>query len=183
MEIGKKAPQFSLKDKDGIAHSLSEMTTPNICLFFYPKDNTPGCTLEAKEFTAHLSKFKKHGCVVVGISGGDEKSKRKFCENNALDVILLSDPDFKISKAYKTFGEKKFMGRTYNGIFRKTFVIGADRTVIKVFEDVKPEGHAAEVLEFLATATQKPSSKKTPTKAAAKKPGRSAPKKSPKKRP
>ena len=68
MDIGKKAPHFSLKDKDGIAHSLSEMTTPNICLFFYPKDNTPGCTLEAKEFTAHLSKFKKHGCVVVGIS-------------------------------------------------------------------------------------------------------------------
>ncbi|MFM1848635.1 MAG: hypothetical protein RL417_2109 [Pseudomonadota bacterium] len=152
MDIGKTAPNFSLKDKDGVVHTLSELPDSHICLFFYPKDNTPGCTLEAKEFTAELTKFKKQGCLVIGISGGDEKSKQKFCRSNALDVLLLSDPDFKTAKAYKTFGEKKFMGRVYNGIFRKTFILGPDRKIVKVFEEVKPEGHAAEVLKFLGSA-------------------------------
>lgn len=175
---GKKAPNFTLKDKDGVAHSLSDITAKHICLFFYPKDNTPGCTIEAKEFTAQHTQFKKTDCAVIGISGGDEKSKAKFCEKNDLDVLLLSDSDFKTSKAYKSYGEKQFMGRTYNGIFRKTFILGADRTVVKVFDEVKPEGHASEVLEFLAgkksaqsaARAKKPAAKKAaPKKSAAKK--------------
>lgn len=159
MLLGKKAPQFSLKDKDGCVHSLSEVEATHVCLFFYPKDNTPGCTLEAKEFTAFRKKFAQKGCALIGISGGDEKSKAKFCEKNALDVTLLSDPDYQVAKAYKTFGEKQFMGRTYNGIFRKTFLLGPDRKIVKVFEEVKPEGHAAEVLAFLEGTSPRESSK------------------------
>lgn len=176
MNVGKKAPHFSLKDKNGVTHSLSDIAAKQVCLFFYPKDNTPGCTLEAKEFTSHLAQFKKQGCAVIGISGGDEKSKQKFCDNNALDVLLLSDTDFKTSKAYKTYGEKKFMGRTYNGIFRKTFILGPDRTVVKIFDEVKPEGHAAEVLEFLGTGESAPKKAIAPKKQAAR-PKKAAPKK------
>lgn len=170
MLLGKKAPEFSLKDKDGVVHTLSDIEAAHICVFFYPKDNTPGCTLEAKEFTARLKKFSQKGCALIGISGGDEKSKAKFCKSNALDVTLLSDPDYRVAKAYKTYGEKKFMGRTYNGIFRKTFVLGPDRKIVKVFEEVKPEGHAEEVLAFLEggaprTITKSVSKKKVIAKA------------------
>lgn len=160
MKTGTKAPDFKLKDKDGIEHRLSTIEAPHICLFFYPKDNTPGCTIEAQEFSAHSAKFSKNGCAVIGISGGDEKSKAAFCKKNKLSVLLLSDPKFETAKAYDTFGEKKFMGRTYNGIFRKTFVLRNDRTVLKVFDEVKPAGHAEEVLAFLATVGgEKPKSK------------------------
>lgn len=178
MPIGKKAPEFKLKDKDGVMHTLGDIDTPHVCIFFYPKDNTPGCTLEAKEFTACLRKFSQKGCTLVGISGGDEKSKAKFCQSNSLEVTLLSDPDYRVSKAYKTYGEKKFMGRSYHGIFRKTFLLGPDRTIVKVFEEVKPEGHAAEVLAFLddrarSTVTTAASKKSSRTKA--QKPTRTSP--------
>jgi peroxiredoxin Q/BCP len=155
MQAGKKAPDFKLKDKDGIEHKLSTLKAKSICLFFYPKDNTPGCTIEAKEFSSHGTAFKKQDCLVIGISGGDEKSKAKFCDKNDLAVLLLSDPTFETAKAYDTFGEKKFMGRTYNGIFRRTFILGSDRTVLKVFDDVKPAGHAQEVLAFVSTVDPK----------------------------
>ena len=155
MQTGKKAPDFKLKDKDGVEHKLSALKAKSVCLFFYPKDNTPGCTIEAKEFSSHGSAFKKQDCLVIGISGGDEKSKAKFCEKNDLAVLLLSDPTFETAKAYDTFGEKKFMGRTYNGIFRRTFVLGNDRTVLKIFDEVKPAGHAEEVLKFVSTVGAK----------------------------
>jgi len=159
MLLGKKAPEFALKDKDGVVHTLRDIEAAHVCVFFYPKDNTPGCTLEAKEFTSHLKKFSQKGCALIGISGGDEKSKAKFCKSNALEVTLLSDPDYRVAKAYKTYGEKKFMGRTYNGIFRKTFVLGPDRKIVKVFEEVKPEGHAEEVLAFLEGGAPRAKSK------------------------
>lgn len=146
---GKKAPDFSLKDKDGNMVSLKGITTDYVVVYFYPKDNTPGCTLEAIDFTARKKKFLDAGATVVGISGGDEKSKTKFCEKNKLSIILLSDPDFAVAEAYGAYGQKKFMGRTFLGVKRSTYVLDKQRKVIKVFENVSAKDHAAEVLEFI----------------------------------
>jgi peroxiredoxin Q/BCP len=145
------APQFSLSDKDGLMHSLLPTRSPWTVVFFYPKDDTPGCTIEAQEFSAQLAEFVRHNVRVFGISGGDNKSKAKFCAKQQLSVPLLSDTDFAVANAYGAFGTKKFMGRSYQGIFRKTFVIDARGAVAAVFEDVKPAGHAKEVLEAIAS--------------------------------
>lgn len=146
---GTKAPVFSLKDKDGVKHSLKDMDPGFTVLYFYPKDNTPGCTLEAREFSKDKDKYKILGAEVIGISGGDEKSKTRFCEKNSIDITLLSDTDFKVSEKYGVYGEKKFMGRTYMGITRTTFVLDKDKKIIKVFEKVKPLGHSKDVLKFI----------------------------------
>ena len=149
LKDGKKAPDFGLKDMHGDVFDLEGLTSNYVVVYFYPKDNTPGCTIEANEFSSVLDDFKKLGVSVVGISGGDEKSKKKFCEKNELRVTLLSDPDFKVCKNYKAYGEKKFMGRTYDGIFRITYVLDKDKKIVKVFDKVKAAGHAKEVLEFI----------------------------------
>ena len=149
LQAGKKAINFILKDKDGKEHFLSDMKTKYTVLYFYPKDDTPGCTLEAIEFTSKLPELKKLGASVVGISGGDEKTKKKFCEKHDLGVLLLSDTHFETSKKYGVYGEKHFMGRKYDGIFRTTFILDKDHKIVHVFESVKPEGHAMEVLSFL----------------------------------
>lgn len=146
-----KAPTFNLKDKDGVAHTLSSFKSNFVVIYFYPKDNTPGCTLEAQDFSRLLPQFKKAKAEVVGISGGDEKSKTKFCEKHKLNVLLLSDPEFSVSKAYNAYGQKKFMGRNFQGIFRSTFVLNKKREIIKVFEQVKAAGHAEEVLKFVCS--------------------------------
>jgi peroxiredoxin Q/BCP len=147
-----KAPTFALKDKEGVTHKLSSFKSEFVVIYFYPKDNTPGCTLEAQDFSRLLPQFKKAKTEVVGISGGDEKSKTKFCEKHKLNVLLLSDPDFSVSKAYNAYGQKKFMGRSFQGIFRSTFVLNKKREIIKVFEQVKAAGHAEEVLKFIKSA-------------------------------
>ncbi|MBN8549199.1 MAG: peroxiredoxin [Deltaproteobacteria bacterium] len=146
---GAKAPAFELCDKDGTKHALKSMKEKYVVLYFYPKDDTPGCTLEAKEFTADLKKYSKLKAAVIGVSGGDEKTKTKFCKKHDLDVLLLSDPDFEVAKAYESYGQKTFMGRKYMGILRNTFVLDAKRKILKVFSAVKPEGHSAEVLAYL----------------------------------
>ncbi len=149
LKEGSKAPDFSLKDKDGNVFKLYDRNSEYNVVYFYPKDNTPGCTIEANEFSSVLDDFGKLGVGVIGISGGDEKSKKKFCERHELRVTLLSDPDFKVCKNYKAYGEKKFMGRTYNGIFRVTYVLDKDKKIVKVYDKVKAAGHAKEVLEFI----------------------------------
>ena len=146
---GKKAPSFKLKDKDSEIFSLSEFGPDYTVLFFYPKDNTPGCTVESISFSKNAAKFKKLGASVVGISGGDEKTKTKFVEKQNLKIPMLSDTDFSIAKKYKAYGEKSFMGRKYMGIFRYTFVVDKNQKVIKVFEKVKPPTHVQEVLDYL----------------------------------
>ena len=146
---GRKAPKFSLLDKDGKAHSLSEFQEEYVVVFFYPKDNTPGCTIETKGFDALGPEFSRAGIRVVGISGGNEKSKGKFCDKYGFQVLLLSDTDFEVSKAYGVYGEKKFMGRTFSGIHRVTFVIDSGRKVLKVFGKVKPGKHPHEVLDYI----------------------------------
>lgn len=150
LKTGQKAPDFSLTDKDGQTHTLKSIDAETIVLYFYPKDDTPGCTVEAQNFEKEFSKFKKIGAAVVGISGGSDRTKGKFCEKYELDkLLLLSDPEFDVAKEYDSFGEKKFMGRTYNGIFRNTFVIDQSRKISQIFESVDPKSHTDEVLEYL----------------------------------
>lgn len=149
MKIGDNAPEFSLKDKDGKNHSLKNIKSARIVIYFYPRDNTPGCTIEANEFNKDLNKFKKLNTTILGISGGDEKSKTKFCNTHDLKFTLLSDTDYKISDKYGVYGEKSFMGRKFMGISRVTFVLDKNKKIIKIYDKVKPLTHSNEVLEFI----------------------------------
>lgn len=146
LEVGKKAPAFSLPDKDGVKHALKDIETKYTLVYFYPKDNTSGCTVEGIEFTKFKDKLKKEGLTIIGISGGDEKSKTKFCEKNNLTITLLSDTDFSVSTKFGVYGEKKFMGKTYMGINRVSFLLDKDKKIIKVYNKVKPAEHATEIL-------------------------------------
>lgn len=143
------APDFSLKDKNDKLHSLSKINSKYKVIYFYPKDSTPGCTIESKELSDALPEFQKLNTQVIGISGGDNKSKEKFCTKYDLKLLLLSDTDFSVSKLYKVYGEKSFMGRKYLGINRTTFVTDKNNKILKIFEKVSPLGHAKEVLNFV----------------------------------
>ena len=146
---GAKAPTFKLQDKDGSTHGVGATKSEFTVLYFYPKDDTPGCTLEAQDFSKNLGDFKARKAEVIGVSGGDRKTKQKFCQKYGLKVPLVSDADFSVSRAYGAYGEKKFMGRAYKGIFRKTFIVDRKGTIARIFDTVKPEGHAREVLKAL----------------------------------
>lgn len=148
LSLHSSAPNFSLKDKEGKIHELKKIRAHYIVLYFYPKDNTAGCTIEAVEFTRNLDELEKLGAIVIGISGGDEKSKTTFCINHNLKVLLLSDPDFAVCKKYEVYGEKKFLGKIFNGIKRITFIIHKGK-IIKVFDKVYPKEHVQEVMLFL----------------------------------
>ena len=154
MKEGDIAPDFSLTDKDGSHYSLASFAQPYLVIFFYPKDNTPGCTIEAKAFSDALDRFASLGAAVIGISGGTDKTKASFCKKQELCVTLLSDPDFSTAKSYGVFGPKTFMGRSYEGISRHTFILGAAdsdgrRSVLKYFTEVSPAKHIPEVEEAL----------------------------------
>ncbi len=146
LKEGSKAPAFSLLDQNGEKLSLKDFKEDYVVLFFYPKDNTPGCTIEAKGFTSYLKKFASVNAMVIGISGGDQKTKTKFCEKAGLEGVYLSDSDGAVGTKYDTYGEKTFMGKKFQGFHRKTFILGPDRKILKIYEKVKPEGHAEEVL-------------------------------------
>jgi peroxiredoxin Q/BCP len=146
---GDTAPTFTLTDKDGASHNIGGKRSEYTVLYFYPKDDTPGCTIEAKEFSAYLKAFQARNARVFGISGGTDASKAKFCTKHGLSVPLLSDESFAVAQSYGAYGDKKFMGRSFKGIFRKTFVIDGVGKVVRVFDSVKPEGHAEEVLVAL----------------------------------
>jgi peroxiredoxin Q/BCP len=162
LRVGAKAPKFELTDKDGAAVASAWAKNDFTVLYFYPKDSTPGCTLEAKEFSDSLAAFRARKASVIGVSGGDDRSKLKFCEKYALKVCLVSDSDFGVSQAYGVYGQKKFMGRTFNGIHRKTFVVDSRGVIAHVFSTVKPEGHADEVLRVIDQLRQ-PRAKKVVT--------------------
>ena len=149
LKEGEQAPDFSLRDKDSNIHSLSEINSDYVLIYFYPKDSTPGCTIEAQEFSKDIEEFNKLNTTIIGISGGDEKSKTKFCEKHDLKILLLSDTDFSVSNNYGVYGEKSFMGRKYMGISRWTFVLNKDHKIIKIYDKVKPAEHSQEVLEFI----------------------------------
>ncbi len=142
-----KAPDFSLRDKDEKVHKLNLIKSKYTLVYFYPKDNTPGCTIEAHQFNQYLREFKKQEVQIIGISGGDEKSKTQFCEKNRLDLLLLSDPSFSVSKKYKVYGDKSFMGKRFMGISRISYLLDVNKKVLKVYEKVNPFRHATDVLE------------------------------------
>lgn len=149
LKEGKKAPAFTLPDKDDVKHKLNEIDSKYTVLFFYPKDSTPGCTIEANEFTSDIKKFEKLDTKIIGISGGDSRTKSKFCEKHNLKTLLLSDTDFKISDKYGVYGEKQFMGKKFMGINRVTYVLDANKKVVKVYNKVKAKGHSKEVLDYI----------------------------------
>lgn len=152
VSIGKKAPAFSLLNEAGERASLAGIKAEYTVLYFYPKDDTPGCTVESKGFSAMAAAFRKAGAQVFGISAGDVKSKARFCHKHGLKVSLLADADFAVSKRYGAYGKKSFMGRSYHGILRKTFVLDKNKKLIKIYDSVKPDSHAEEVLSFLSRA-------------------------------
>lgn len=148
LKEGQKAPNFSLKDKEGNIIRLQDFKSKYLVVYFYPKDNTPGCTIEARDLTYYIDDFKKLNTEIIGISGGDEESKKKFCNRYNLKITLLSDPDFQTSKKYGVYKEKSFLGKKFMGIVRTTFVLDKGK-IIKIFENVRANGHAQEVLNFI----------------------------------
>ena len=147
---GAKAPEFTLPSSEGKEISLKDYKGKNrIVLYFYPKDDTPGCTVEACEFRDNIKKMQKSDAVVLGVSPDDLKSHDKFIEKFKLPFVLLSDADKKICEAYGVWVKKSMYGREYMGVARTTFIIGKDGKIEKIYEKVKPEGHAVEVLDFL----------------------------------
>jgi peroxiredoxin Q/BCP len=150
IEEGKKAPAFALKNQSGQTVKLADYAGKNVVLYFYPKDDTPGCTTEACNFRDEHSKLKKAGAVVLGVSPDDEKRHAKFSTKYSLPFDLLADVEHAVAEKYGAWGEKSLYGRKYLGIIRSTFLIGPDGKVKKVWPKVKVNGHADEVLAALA---------------------------------
>ncbi|HXM35944.1 MAG TPA: thioredoxin-dependent thiol peroxidase [Pyrinomonadaceae bacterium] len=146
LKEGSSAPAFNTKDAAGRTVQLKDFRGQKVVLYFYPKDDTPGCTKEACSFRDAFAEFKKRGINVLGVSINNEAAHKKFAKKYDLPFTLLTDTDHSISDAYESYGEKKFMGRTYMGIKRNTFLIDEKGKIKRIFEKVKPEEHAAEVL-------------------------------------
>ena len=149
LEIGMKAPEFSLLDKDGNTVSLSDFFGKKIVLYFYPKDNTPGCTRQACAFAGAYEGFKSRDVVVIGISKDSTASHLKFAQKYDLPFILLSDPDLQAIQAYGVWQEKKLYGKVSMGVVRTTFIIDEQGNVEKIMPKVKPDTNASEILEYL----------------------------------
>jgi thioredoxin-dependent peroxiredoxin len=146
---GDRAPGFTANTSGGGRLSLSDYRGKNVVLYFYPRDNTPGCTKEACAFRDEFAAFKKRGAVVLGVSTDSAKSHDKFVEKFKLPFTLVSDEDKKIVQAYGAWGQKSFLGRKYQGTHRVTFLIGPDGRIKRIWPAVKPEAHAKEVLAAL----------------------------------
>ena len=146
---GDAAPSFSLADESGKTVTLSQFKGKKVVVYFYPKDDTPGCTTEACGFRDNYDAILAKGAVVIGISADSEASHGKFKSKFDLPFFLLSDPEKTAIQAFGAWGEKKMYGKAYDGILRSTFVIGADGRILKVFPNVKPADHAHEVLAVL----------------------------------
>ena len=149
LKEGDKAPDFKAAKTDGRSVSLSEYKGKNVVLYFYPRDDTPGCTKEACAFRDEFSAFKRKDTVVLGVSIDSSKSHAKFAEKYKLPFALLADEDRQIVEAYGVWGQKSFLGRKYMGTHRITFLIGPDGRIKKIWPTVKPADHAKEVLEAL----------------------------------
>lgn len=148
LETGMKAPGFTLQDKDGRNVSLSDFAGKKAILYFYPKDNTPGCTRQAQAFSTAYEKFKRMNIEVIGISKDSAASHTKFAEKYSLPFVLLSDPELNAIKAYGVWQEKKLYGKVSMGVVRTTFVIDEQGNIEKIMPKVKPDTNAAELLEY-----------------------------------
>jgi peroxiredoxin Q/BCP len=146
IDPGKKAPTFRLKDQTGETRALSDFEGRPVVLYFYPKDDTPGCTTESCAFEANLPKFQAGKAAVLGVSILDEKSKAKFAAKHGLTFPLLADADHAVAEKYGVWQQKERYGRKYMGIVRTTYLIGPDGKVLRRWDNVKVDGHAEEVL-------------------------------------
>jgi len=146
LKEGDKAPDFTVRDGEGQTVRLRDLRGQKVVLYFYPKDDTPGCTKEACSFRDSFAKFKKRDIEVLGVSFDSEAKHKKFAQKFDLPFRLLADTDRSIAESFGTYGEKKFMGRTYMGIHRMTFLIDEKGKIKKIFNKVKPEEHAEQVL-------------------------------------
>ena len=151
LQEGMQAPAFTLTDKNRKMVSLSDFLGKKVVLYFYPKDNTPGCTRQACAFAAAYSEFEKKNAVVIGISKDSVSSHEKFAKKYNLPFILLSDPELQAIQAYGVWQEKKLYGKTSMGVVRTTFLIDEHGKIMKVMPKVKPDTNATEVLEILRT--------------------------------
>jgi thioredoxin-dependent peroxiredoxin len=149
VQVKQPAPNFQADDRNGNLVSLQDFSGSWLVLYFYPKDNTPGCTTEAKDFTAYADEFKKLDASVVGVSPDSPQSHTKFVTKHELSIQLLSDPEHQIAEAYGVWGLKKFMGKEYMGIIRSTFIIAPDSSIAHIWNNVRVKGHAEAVLEQL----------------------------------
>ena len=149
LEIGMKAPEFTLSDKDGKTVSLSDFLGKKVVLYFYPKDNTPGCTRQACAFAAAYKGFKAKDVVVIGVSRDSVASHLKFAQKYDLPFILLSDPELQTIQAYGVWQEKKLYGKVSMGVVRTTFIIDEQGNIEKIMPKVKPDTNAAEILSYL----------------------------------
>ena len=147
---GTLAPDFTLLDQDGVAHTLSAHRGSRVLIYFYPKDDTPGCTKQACMLRDAMPELSKLDAIVFGISPDSVKSHRKFADKYGLPFTLLADEGHTVADMYGVWGRKKFMGREYDGVFRTSFLIDEDGKVMRVYENVKPELHADQVLADLA---------------------------------
>lgn len=149
LRVGDPAPDFSLRTQDGGTASLHDFRGKRVVLYFYPKDDTPGCTTEACEFRDTVAPLRAAGAAVVGISPDNATSHEKFARKYDLTFPLLADDDTTVAQRYGVWQEKSMYGRTYMGVDRSTFLIGPDGTIEEIWRKVKPQGHAAEVLAAL----------------------------------
>ena len=149
LEVGTKAPDFTLPDKDGQNVSLSDFAGKKVVLYFYPKDNTPGCTRQACAFAGAYEAFRTLDAVVIGVSKDSAASHRKFAEKYNLPFLLLSDPELTVLQAYGVWQEKKLYGKVSMGVVRTTFIIDETGVIEKVMPKVKPDTNAADILAYL----------------------------------
>ena len=155
LKINSKAPSFILPSTTNNKHSLKDSIGKYVVLYFYPKDDTPGCTIETNDFNKLLSKFKKLDCEVYGISKDNLKSHNKFRDKYKIKFDLLADEEIKVLKKYKVWGMKKFMGREFMGIIRSTYLIDKKGKIVKIWDNVKVKNHAEEVLKTLKNFVDK----------------------------
>ena len=149
LQIGQKAPNFSAQDQNSNTVSLEDFRDRWLLLYFYPKDDTPGCTVEAIDFTALKEQFAELGAAIVGVSPDSAESHCKFIAKHDLGLQLLSDPERKVTEAYKVWRLKKFMGKEYMGVVRSTFLIAPDGNLAHIWNHVRAKGHAEKVLQKL----------------------------------
>ncbi|MFQ3547776.1 MAG: thioredoxin-dependent thiol peroxidase [Termitinemataceae bacterium] len=149
LKVGDKIPDFELLDQNGKTIRSKDLIGKTLVIYFYPKDNTPGCTKEACSLRDSYNEFSTRGILVIGISADSPKSHQSFAAKFNLPFLLLSDPEKTVIKAFGAWGEKKMYGKTYEGIVRSTFIIDGEGQVTKVFPKVSPDGHAREILEAL----------------------------------
>ena len=150
IEVGSKAPEFTLKDQNGKTISLSDFAGKRVVVYFYPRDNTPGCTRQACAFARDYEEFRRKDVVVIGISKDSAASHLKFAQKYDLPFILLSDPELQAIQAYGVWQEKKLYGKTSMGVVRTTFLIDEQGCIEKIMPKVKPDTNAAEILAYLS---------------------------------